>query len=92
MHPQPIAQQHKSIVVYGPQGSGKTRYAEKLRRHFGLQHITEHADLSADDKVPAFGHLILTNTPPAPNRVRHHLHIYAALRILRKKPAGYPFK
>lgn len=26
----------KSVIIYGPQGCGKTRNAEKLMKHFGL--------------------------------------------------------
>jgi hypothetical protein len=30
--------------VYGPQGCGKTRYAERIRKHFGLDSIVDEFD------------------------------------------------
>lgn len=30
-----------SIIIYGPPGCGKTRNAERLRRHFGMHEIVD---------------------------------------------------
>ena len=52
-----------SVVVFGPQGCGKSRYAEHLRKHFGLDHVR---DLSHRIGVrPAYGTLFLTASTPA---------------------------
>jgi hypothetical protein len=32
---------NKSVIVYGPQGCGKTRNAERIRKHFGLERIVD---------------------------------------------------
>lgn len=37
-----------SIIVYGPQGSGKSRHAEALRKHFKLSRVIE-ADENLQD-------------------------------------------
>lgn len=34
----------KSVVVYGPMACGKTRNAEKLRAHFGLDRVVDDWD------------------------------------------------
>ena len=31
----------KTVIVYGPQGCGKTLNAEKLRKYFGCTHVVE---------------------------------------------------
>ena len=32
---------NKSVVVYGPQGTGKTRHAQALAKHFGVSKIVD---------------------------------------------------
>lgn len=32
------------IIIYGPQGCGKTRNADKLAKHFGLSKIVDNYD------------------------------------------------
>jgi hypothetical protein len=32
---------NKSVIVYGPQGCGKTRWAERIAKHFGLTRIVD---------------------------------------------------
>lgn len=49
-----------SIVVYGPQGCGKTRNKAALAAHFGLSNIID--DWSPGDTLPE-DTLALTNTP-----------------------------
>ncbi|HSV44205.1 MAG TPA: hypothetical protein VLJ58_00320 [Ramlibacter sp.] len=51
-----------SVVVYGPQGCGKTRHAEALAKYFGLAHWCDWD--GARDQRLARGHLILTNLDP----------------------------
>lgn len=51
----------KSVIVYAPQGSGKTLVAESLRQHFGLEHIEEEWD--GRHRRP-MGVLYLTNFVP----------------------------
>lgn len=53
-----------SVNVYGPMGCGKTRNAEALRRHFGLDLVVdEGAHLGAVRRIPAKGALVLTCEP-----------------------------
>lgn len=50
----------RAVIIYGPQGCGKTTHAEKLARHFGKQQVIE-----ADDwRQPTFPDdaLVLTNS------------------------------
>lgn len=55
-----------SIVVYGPQGCGKTRAAQALAKHFGLDTIVDDADSvpSPHQFKSTPGHLYLTHQPP----------------------------
>lgn len=32
---------NKAVIVYGPQGTGKTLHAEKLMKHYGKTHVIE---------------------------------------------------
>lgn len=48
-----------SVVVYGPQGCGKTRNADALRQHFGLEHVRDLDPLIG--VRPAHGTLFLTD-------------------------------
>ena len=79
----------KSIIVYGPQGSGKTRHAENLRKHFALGTVFDGEEVHGVQELPATGALILMTH--APERSRRALHIDEALRRLPHEPAGYPF-
>lgn len=54
---------NKSVVVFGPQGCGKTLNAEKLRRHFGLQTVIDNG-WDWNTPVPREGALVLTNMQP----------------------------
>jgi hypothetical protein len=49
----------KSVIVYGPQGCGKTRNAEKIRSHFGLKYILD--GFTPGDQAPREDTLILTS-------------------------------
>jgi broad-specificity NMP kinase len=48
-----------TIVIHGPQGCGKTRNAEALRQHYGLDRVIE-ADERPHQMLPATGALVLT--------------------------------
>ena len=89
-HPFPASQQcgHKSIFIHGPQGSGKTRNAEALCKHFQLRGVLE--EWVPGDTVPMTGYLILTHHETALHS-RRVLHIEQALDMLHRSPAGYPF-
>jgi hypothetical protein len=43
------------MIIYGPQGCGKTQHGEALRKHFGLQHVIE-----SDDRPDVFGRSLYT--------------------------------
>ncbi|KKI15154.1 hypothetical protein XA67_04890 [Comamonas thiooxydans] len=79
----------KSVIVYGPQGSGKTRHAEALRQHFLLDTVFDGEEVHGVQELPASGALILMTH--APERTRRALHIDEALRRMQHEPAGYPF-
>lgn len=83
---------HKSIIVYGPQGTGKTLIADKLCKHFHLDRVIDAMDHPhiTRSTVPMTGALILSNVTP-PEEVRHKLHIDQARDYLNTRPAGYPF-
>lgn len=51
-----------SVVIYGPQGCGKTLHGPELARHYRLREILDDGlDLSAHkrDGLPAQDHLVL---------------------------------
>ncbi len=51
----------KSVVVYGPQGSGKSMHAEEIKNFFGLKKIYDGMCLGS---APQLNTLILTNLTP----------------------------
>ena len=51
----------KSVIVYGPQGCGKTRFAEVLRKHFLLDAVLELDEQPRPFAFPTVGALCLTN-------------------------------
>lgn len=61
-----------SIIIIGPAGCGKTRHADALRRHYGLDRVIDTgAELDRRYVVPATGALVLTIEPmSAPPGVR----------------------
>ncbi|MCS4509163.1 hypothetical protein [Xylophilus ampelinus] len=76
-----------TIVIHGPQGSGKTRYTEEFRRHYGCARVFE-SDVGM--QRARCGDLILTNETPQQSfgvqgfRV---VHIDDALRAIgRRRP------
>lgn len=52
----------KSVIVYGPQGSGKTLHAEELRKGFKLDRVDEEG---LGGRFEPTGVLYLTNAVPA---------------------------
>jgi replication-associated recombination protein RarA len=52
----------KSIIVYGPQGSGKTTLAPEIMKHFGLKKLIDGA--KPGGHIPKHGALVLTNVTP----------------------------
>jgi len=56
-----------SVVIYGPQGCGKTRNAKLLAKHFELKKI--HDNWFIGDYVDKNNTLILTNETPEDVRV-----------------------
>jgi len=55
---------NKSVIVYGPQGCGKTRHAERIRKHFGLDSIVD--DFDPRKGMMLYGVLYLTCDMRAP--------------------------
>lgn len=56
---------NKSIIVYGPQGCGKTRYAERIAKHFGLSSFVDGFD-PVRTGIILYGMLYLTNNMRTP--------------------------
>lgn len=79
---------NKSVLVYGPQGSGKTLHAEELRQHFGLAAVLD--DWLPGSPWPIKDHLVLSHEP-APADMRRAIPIQSALAMLRNNAPGYPF-
>lgn len=52
----------RSVIVVGNNGCGKTRHAEALRAHFGLDHIVD--DWNDRRDVPRYNTLVLTSYMP----------------------------
>lgn len=88
-----------SIVIYGPQGSGKTRHAEQLRKFFSMTKVIDlgcgcedHEALRIYERLmrPAYAHafekgslLILTNEGP-PDRLVNTRHVLHIDQALRQ--------
>ncbi|HED4877799.1 TPA: hypothetical protein R4K21_003632 [Stenotrophomonas maltophilia] len=53
----------RSIVIYGPQACGKSRHAQRLREHFGLQDVVD--DWDGHTVYPPEDTLVLTCNPDA---------------------------
>lgn len=51
-----------NVIVYGPQGCGKTLNAEKLAAHFGCKNIVEVEDTVFDESQRHIDTLFLTNS------------------------------
>ena len=53
-----------SIVILGPQGCGKTRNADRLRRAYGLQRVIDAGAVCGTPlvRVPENGALVLTTS------------------------------
>lgn len=68
----------RSIIVYGPQGCGKTRHAELLRDFFGMSHIVDDWDCS--DPIPDDALVLTVHRPPdAPGTIAFEQAVAAAL-------------
>ena len=60
----------QSIVVYGPQGCGKTRNAHRIAQALGLSTIVDGFEPCIGHPWPREGALLLSHTPP-PGWFRH---------------------
>ena len=76
-----------SIIVYGPQGCGKTRHAAELQQHFWLRKLydTDCPPLYAARGLPRHDTLILTHEKPRHAAVRA-LSFAEAMRQVRTQP------
>lgn len=74
-----------SWILYGPQGSGKSRHADRIARSLGLRHILE--DWRPGQRVPLTDTLVITHEEPScfdPKRVLSRtISIDAALKRVR---------
>lgn len=78
---------HKSILIYGPPGSGKTLNAEALRKHFDLDAVLD--EWHPGQPWPMTNTLVLSHCPP-PEHMRRVIPIKTALAMLRDNAPGYP--
>ena len=69
-------------VVYGPQGCGKTRNAERIRKALGLRHIVD--DWQPGDPTPA-DTLLLTFVDDDSLPPRRSMSFAGAMNIVRDK-------
>ena len=53
--------ENKSIIIHGPQGSGKTRNVGKLKEFFGMENVLDEWD--GESAIPD-NTLVLTQIPP----------------------------
>jgi len=54
---------NRTVIVYGPQGCGKTNASDRLMRHFGCTELVD--DWDGESPLPD-GALALTNRKPVP--------------------------
>lgn len=80
---------NKSVVIFGPQGTGKTLHAEAIAKHFRLSVVVDGDFIATVKPQQKTDHLIISVEQPA--NYRRAMHINEALRRLRECPAGYPF-
>lgn len=61
-----VADRKKSILLYGPQGCGKTTHAKNLAKFFGLKNIVDSGGAKTKDGYldPPFDTLIVSNSRP----------------------------
>lgn len=59
----------KSVVVAGPQGCGKSKHKEAIRKHYGMSFIIDGWHPGNDEHFPKEDYLVLTNymMVPLPN-------------------------
>lgn len=69
-----------SITVFGPQGSGKTRNAEALKKHFGMTCVWDEGTAAPKSKPCEFETLILQVNPP--DDLSRAVHIDFALSLI----------
>lgn len=74
----------KSVILYGPRGSGKSLNAPKLARYFGLAHWRE--EWFPGEPLPLTNHLVLTSEP-VPQFLRRCISIGTAMKLMA---AGLP--
>ncbi len=63
---------NKSIIVYGPQGCGKTRNAARIAKHFGLVKIIDgglDANNSLRRQSPQADGVLYLTCEPIPNKM-----------------------
>jgi len=76
----------KSVIVYGPPGSGKTRNAELIRDFFGYDKVCDGASM-VDFNFPKKGHVVLTNDVPDENLLlQNRLTAYSVEQLKRLMP------
>lgn len=72
----------RSIVIYGPQRCGKTRYVQALQDFFALPNVID--DWDGHTRYPNLDTLVLTNNPDAiAEPDSRTLHFGAAMREMR---------
>ncbi len=83
----------KSVVLFGPVASGKTRYGKEIARRIGLEHVMDLDDVQLQGEgLQRSGYLYLSNSEAYAERATrllgtNLLHIDAALACIGVRPA-----
>jgi hypothetical protein len=62
------------VNIFGPQASGKTRFAEEFRKHYGCKTVIDQGKMLVDEIMELRGrgpHLILTQEPIRTHGIRN---------------------
>jgi hypothetical protein len=73
--------------IYGPQASGKTRYANEFRAHYACSRIIDEGKVIAGKvDVPSRGKVLLLTIEPIRHPTVVNVPIETALKAIGKKP------
>lgn len=78
----PVSHGKPSVVLYGPQGSGKSTVARRLAARLGLHRVVDAADVLPRAEVPLQGAVLIV-TDRSPNGFTgRRIHITEACKLL----------
>lgn len=74
----------EGIVVYGPQGCGKSANAGLLAKHFGKTRIVEGDDWQPGEPLPG-DTLVTTNRPPELLKGYRTVEFFSAMQAIKRQ-------